>query len=944
MAIRTTSTGGLTIPPASSLAAVAGGRRLAGAGARSLVPVTYGTDRVPALVLNVLPAATAGTVLVQCLWGHGCHAISEPRINDQALPAGASSTHYTGAQTTPDAALVAAFAAQGITYTDALTGFAFTVFALPVSGFDGQLQLSVQIAGRRVYDPRKDSTAGGSGAHRLADPTTWEWSDNPSLALADWLASSTYGPGETVAWASVPAAANANDATVTGIGGTEKRRIVGVTLAQPALVGQVADALRAYAGCWLVPTAAGLKLLPDADGASVASYAHSTGQIAALDGLTLRDLGNVPTAVEVIYTDASQIPWRTASATQTLPGAGTTRPWRLSTVQMPGVHRFSQAMREATERLNKLLLSDLATTVEVFDIGIRHEIGDIVDLTHPIGLVAKPMRVTDVFMPTPGRWRLAVAEHDPAAYSGTVQTKGTIPDTPRDILPAVPAQPSGLAFAFEPYGVRLYCAANAETYVSGYEWRLGATWETAVVRERLGGTSHALEVQTTGAKTAWVAAVDFWDRTSTPASVSVPIGSASIGSLTALVVGADLQLDYTGVPGAFAVTKYELRHGNDFATAAVVGLYLVTRHVRRVDWLGARRWWVVPIDAKDNYGVQSSVDVSVTAPGVVTSQRAEVVDNNALLYWGAPGSGTLPVERYEVRKGASWAAGTPIGSNGNSTFTTVFEQAAGSYSYWIAAVDTAGNFGVAVAITATINQPPDYVLRSNFLDDFTGTLSGMHVEGGKVYGPSLGETIQTHFESRGWATPDDQINAGYPLVFMPSGTSGYYERAIDYGALLPATVITVTPTIAVLSGVVASQCQIWYKAAAGDPWIAAPVGALQVLAPSGFRYVAVRLTFTASGGDDLAELSALNIKLSHKLKTDSGNGTANAADSGGTSVTFGVPFIDVDSITVTPGGTAARYAIYDFVDAPNPTTFKALLFDNNGNRVSGPFSWAARGY
>jgi len=35
--------------------------------------------------------------------------------------------------------------------------------------------------GAKVYDPRKDSTNGGSGAHRLADATTWEWSENSAL-------------------------------------------------------------------------------------------------------------------------------------------------------------------------------------------------------------------------------------------------------------------------------------------------------------------------------------------------------------------------------------------------------------------------------------------------------------------------------------------------------------------------------------------------------------------------------------------------------------------------------------------------------------------------------------------------------------------------------------------------------------------------------------------
>ena len=41
--------------------------------------------------------------------------------------------------------------------------------------------------GRKVYDPRLDSTNGGSGSHRIHDSSTWEWSDNPALQVADYL-------------------------------------------------------------------------------------------------------------------------------------------------------------------------------------------------------------------------------------------------------------------------------------------------------------------------------------------------------------------------------------------------------------------------------------------------------------------------------------------------------------------------------------------------------------------------------------------------------------------------------------------------------------------------------------------------------------------------------------------------------------------------------------
>lgn len=40
--------------------------------------------------------------------------------------------------------------------------------------------------GYRLYDPRLDSTVGGSGSHRLADPSTWAFSENPALQFLNY--------------------------------------------------------------------------------------------------------------------------------------------------------------------------------------------------------------------------------------------------------------------------------------------------------------------------------------------------------------------------------------------------------------------------------------------------------------------------------------------------------------------------------------------------------------------------------------------------------------------------------------------------------------------------------------------------------------------------------------------------------------------------------------
>ncbi len=474
---------GLTIPPAKSINAAAGQQRtVAVAADRALVPLTYGEDRATALILNVLISGTdPGLMLVQCLWGHALDAISAIKLNGEALPSGATVTHYTGNQSTADAALVAAFAAQSITYTDTLAGYAYSVVALPVVAFSGQLTITATLRGRKVYDPRKDSTAGGSGSHRLATPATWEWSDCPALCLADWIANATYGAGESVDWASVPAAANAND-TIVGSAPGEKRRLLGLTINSAAQVADMAEALRAYAGCWLVPTGDGVRLLPDADASPAATYSHASGNIAALSPLQLPDRAAAPTVVEVVYSDISTGERRDASAEAALPGVGTTLPYRRSTVRLPGIQRYSQANREAIERLNKLSLEGVATTLETFDEGIQHQPGDIIAVTHPVGLSATTMRVVAVDLAGPGRWLLDLMRHDPASYSSSVVVAGTIADPSRRINPGPASDVTGAAATVSSGLIRVTWAPCPDTGYDSTEVRTAdANWGSYAV-------------------------------------------------------------------------------------------------------------------------------------------------------------------------------------------------------------------------------------------------------------------------------------------------------------------------------------------------------------------------------------------------------------------------------------------------------------------------------
>lgn len=88
------------------------------------------------------------------------------------------------------------------------------------------------VKGQRVYDPRLDSTNGGSGSQRVSQPTTWAYSNNWALCVASYLTGGSlvydvdsaalmghigYGiESDLIDWPSVIAAANEADESLSG--------------------------------------------------------------------------------------------------------------------------------------------------------------------------------------------------------------------------------------------------------------------------------------------------------------------------------------------------------------------------------------------------------------------------------------------------------------------------------------------------------------------------------------------------------------------------------------------------------------------------------------------------------------------------------------------------------------------------------------------------------
>jgi len=108
------------------------------------------------------------------------------------------------------------------------------------------------IRGAKLYDPRKDSTRGGTGSHRADNQSTWEWSDNWALVVAHYLlgwysgGSLIYGVGtdpDNIDWASVITMADVCDTVVDSKPKYRVGGIFAITQDHENIIGQLESAV-----------------------------------------------------------------------------------------------------------------------------------------------------------------------------------------------------------------------------------------------------------------------------------------------------------------------------------------------------------------------------------------------------------------------------------------------------------------------------------------------------------------------------------------------------------------------------------------------------------------------------------------------------------------------------------------------------------------------------
>ena len=208
--------------------------------------------------------------------------------------------------------------------------------------------------------------------------------------------------------------------------------------------------------------------------------------------------------------------------------------------------------------------------------------------------------------------------------------------------------------------------------------------------------------------------------------------------------------------------------------------------------------------------------------------------------------------------------------------------------------------------------------------------------------PVVDETYQEHFDDRSWASPQDQVDAGYPIFTQPTNPTALFVYRHDTGALIDRDVLItvqaptehVVPTVEAACTISTSIDDVTYTD--HDPGFQVFTG--------DFRWVKVTLDFVADDDHELAIVGPVRLRISLKKKREEGRGTSLA--SGATTVTFLKDFIDIRSIRVTPRHNASYpvIAVYDFEDVPFPETFDVYCFrTDTGAQVANEFSWEVTG-
>lgn len=613
------------------------------AGFDEVIPFTFGEDRVNGLWL-VRPYTHIGTGRLRfaILWGEGpVLGPQEIYINGEPVPGSVVMTHYTGTGTQPiDPTLQADIPG----FADRYLYLAYTVFSIPTSaitGFPQTARIECVLRGLLTYDERTDTTY---------------WNENPALAMSEWIRSSRFGPGLEVY--GTAAVADLCDSIVAGV---EPRCRMGMTFSTPSSIESILDLFSFYAECFWSYSGDGILLVPDAavDPESI-SVIQRKDIVAGSLRLTGQSLSSSPTQITGIYKmdTGTKEQWPESSITQYLPGVEQGEVQAItSDVTMTGLRRASEVNRKLLYRLNRLQRPGRYAW-QMFDVGVKYQQGDVVQLPNVQGMVDEQVRILSAERVSNKTYQFTGEKYDPANY-------------PHDYIPGDEVLlPVGAIIPFAgstvPEGFELFTDANNRFILgAGAGYSTGTTGGQTTVPGWSGRTnfsglhSGSRELKVYGHRGTAISSVRYGEYQIPYAQFTPPNNGDHDHSLTVPQSGTvtppgrrSRWIKKTGLPGEVPQHAEVMANGNLISNT----LTLVAQHIGRLALCGTSNGDVGTV----------SVPVSATV-GSTDFYHDHATWWNERLPSGSPTSGALDYTYDYI------AAGSVHNHEGNLTvrYTTV---------------------------------------------------------------------------------------------------------------------------------------------------------------------------------------------------------------------------------------------------------------------------------
>lgn len=600
-----------------------------------------------------------------------------------------------------------------------------------------------------------------------------------------------------------------------------------------------------------------------------------------------RSLRNVPNSVAIDYEDASGLKWHTERVQKDSPRVTSEEEARrLSRISLPGIHNASQAQREATERLN-WYLTDLECKVSLFDEGWQLQHGSVVAITHPIGLDAKLMRVTQTAAHS-GRWTVDMSEYDPAVYSDEVVSDPTTPDTNLG-NPLNPPTVSNLTLAEELFRykngltgsrVRINFSASKypflsqyliEGYVEGTKvWQLQTQANSVVtpgVEELVSDVAVDYEVKVY-VQSPFATGVAATQEVAILGKLAAP---GDVPTLNATKIAADTVRLSWGEAVDIDIWRYEVRIGdpitnNTWELATTLELVDGLTHNAEQLPTGNHRFFVKARDSVGNESANSpSTDITLGTPPAVTSINGFEVASEVRLNWPAVTTGF--VERYRV----AYDTVTPSNEVTLDTVDTLRfstkDVPEGTWKFLVYARDRNGVEALtAPSVTIEVTSDADAFLADTY-NFVTPSLTNMveyvlRLDDRQLYVTNMGGVLSS--------SPSDFTDfSGVALAnYHGTGASEWLSETKDFGLSLTGS-WNLTHDVTALAGNVTVELELSTDNVTYTVFGGAAKGA--------FRYARVRISTTGLA-TAFVKTPLMNLRINVVPLEESGESTSSGVD------------------------------------------------------------------